>query len=48
VESDKGSASERSGKSRSILARHANGGMADHVILSCLVDQKFCLRYILA
>ncbi|AES90601.2 dynamin 3A-like protein [Medicago truncatula] len=30
VESDKGSASERSGKSRSILARHANGGMADH------------------
>ncbi|KAL3010859.1 hypothetical protein AAZX31_07G168300 [Glycine max] len=29
LESDKGSASERSGKSRSILARHANGVVAD-------------------
>ncbi|KAK2437252.1 Dynamin-related protein 3A [Trifolium repens] len=30
VEPDKGSASERSVKSRTILARHANGGMGDH------------------
>ncbi|PNX78558.1 dynamin-related protein 3a-like, partial [Trifolium pratense] len=30
VEPDKGSASERSVKSRAILARHANGGMVDH------------------
>ncbi|CAI8617970.1 unnamed protein product [Vicia faba] len=30
LDSDKGLASERSGKSRAILARHANGGMADH------------------
>ncbi|CAK8539762.1 unnamed protein product [Lathyrus sativus] len=30
LDSDKGLASERSGKSLAILARHANGGMADH------------------
>ncbi|KAI5439219.1 Dynamin- protein 3A, variant 2 [Lathyrus oleraceus] len=30
LDSDKGLASERSGKPRAILARHANGGMADH------------------
>lgn len=31
MESDKGQASERSVKSRPILARHSNGVVADHV-----------------